>query len=644
MLGEYLMVKYSKYVNEIPYAIVFENIITKVNGKFIELIEYTEEEVNGKSLSDLCELLRINSPSKLENIGENWNYYLFTSSHEPREVSIMRQDLASAFWRIYYFIEKENSRLEFRFPYLEKFYYDNVEGVAIHSVPDLILLKANETYLNYIEVPFNKKEYAIGRRKKDFTSFYRGHETELLWKEVLAHSRPGYLNEYKYNSQSMGIMYFDISMKPVCIDGRVKYVIETVHDVTERVLSKQKFEEHEKNMKKQRDELYNTFNMLNLPIIRLSYYDYSILELNKDAYNFLSKICQDDIPKFELIKRKSILNFIKDFNTGKNYNYIKNMEKTKGTTYYKNAFLNLDGQEIYANLIYQPILDFGGEIVEFLIVLVDITDVVKEKKHTESLMKAQEELFSFIAHEFKTPLTTISATIQLLELTYKSEMTDKIKNSINMIKRNTYQQLRLVNNLLDMTRADAGYLKINMRNYDIVSITKAITNSIDSFAKAKDIKVNFDSDIMEKVISIDEEKYERILLNLLSNAIKFTPISKQIYVTILEKHDKVHISVKDEGVGIPRDKQKIIFDRFGQVGNNYTRQSEGTGIGLCLVKLLLQSMEGDILLESEEGKGSLFTIILSNKLASELLDEPMPEITNSRLINSLNIEFSNIYL
>jgi signal transduction histidine kinase len=626
------MEKYNKVKDGVPFLIVFDNTITEVNDKFIELTDYPKEEMIKKSLAELCCLLRINSTSKIQDISETWNCYIFTKSLKSREVLITRHDLDSSHWEIYYFSEIENSRLDVKFPYLELLYSDNVEGMAIYSVPNLLLLKANQTYLNFLNAPFNKRENAFGKKNIDIGILNIYSEMEIL-----SFSEPLYLNELKCNKLKRGITYFDVTIKPIHIDEKVKYIIETVKEVTERVINRHKLEEQKK-------QLEVLFDMLNFPIIKLSYSDYTILELNRNAYDYLNKIVENIIPKFEIIKGERLPNYISNFNTGRNYSCIQNMVNSKDTTYLKNTLLNIDNKEVYVNLIYQPILNSSRELIEFLIILVDITDVVNEKKDIQNLMREQEEFFSFIAHEFKTPLTTINATIQLLELVYKNEMTEKVSNSVNMIKRNTYQQLRLVNNLLDITRAEAGYLKTNIRSYDIVNMTKSITDSIDSFAKAKDIKVNFESFILEKVIFIDDEKYERVLLNLLSNAIKFTPNYKQIFISISEHNDKIQIKVKDEGVGIPKDKQKIIFDRFGQVGSCYTRQSEGTGIGLCLVKLLLKSMDGEITLDSEEGVGSIFTIILPNKLSTEREDELLPDLINNRLVSSINTEFSNIYL
>lgn len=200
-----------------------------------------------------------------------------------------------------------------------------------------------------------------------------------------------------------------------------------------------------------------------------------------------------------------------------------------------------------------------------------------------------------------------------------------------------------MNNLLDITRAESGYIKIHKRNMDIVHMTKAITESVTQYARGKGVRLKFSSPLTGIVIAIDDEKYERILLNLLSNAIKFTPPGKTISVKVFNKKGRIYIEVKDEGVGIPIEKQEVIFDCFGQVSSSLTHKSEGTGIGLYLVKVLVNELGGDIWLSSEEGSGSTFTTSFPITKVGDSEVETLKELTDNRLIQSAAIEFSDIY-
>ncbi len=280
--------------------------------------------------------------------------------------------------------------------------------------------------------------------------------------------------------------------------------------------------------------------------------------------------------------------------------------------------------------------------------------IEKERRETiESALKMKDDFIYLITHEFKTPIAVISSALQTIESIFKGDVSERLGRYLDMVKVNTNRQLRLVNNLLDITRLNSGHAKVNNRCLDIVYILRSIVNSVDIYAKQKQINLTFETDLTSEEIYIDEEKFERIMLNLLSNALKFTPSGKGINVLLSIKEHKnqnfISVSVKDEGIGIPVNKQKIIFDRFGQVDTSLSRQAEGTGLGLYLVNLLLNMIEGEISLMSIPEKGSVFTILIPavkrfsadtesiSSIENQLIDE------DERIIQAVSIEFSDIY-
>jgi signal transduction histidine kinase len=271
-----------------------------------------------------------------------------------------------------------------------------------------------------------------------------------------------------------------------------------------------------------------------------------------------------------------------------------------------------------------------------------------EREKNESLEKALEmknEFLSLISHEFRTPLNVINSAIQTLNIIYPNEMTDKVREYIGIIRLNTNRQLRLVNNLLDITRANAGSIKVNKKNIDIVFLTKAIVESVYEFSSQKELSVTFTSSFQKKVIALDDEKYERIMLNILSNAIKFTPKGKSINVNIYSIKENVCVDIKDDGIGIPSDKMDFIFEKFGQVDSLLSRQAEGSGIGLSLVKKFVEALGGGISVKSKIDSGSTFTIILPNEtVIEEHSEKAMFDLMDNRLVQTTNIEFSDIYL
>ena len=151
--------------------------------------------------------------------------------------------------------------------------------------------------------------------------------------------------------------------------------------------------------------------------------------------------------------------------------------------------------------------------------------------------------------------------------------------------------------------------------------------SISSFTESKGIDIIFDTDTEEKIIAYDPEKIERIVLNLLSNAIKFSDKGDEILVNVKDKNKFVEISVKDNGIGIEKNQLDMIFDRFKQVNKSLSRNAEGTGIGLSLVKSIVELQGGSISVESEFGKGSKFTVLIP---AVKVLQENMLYSRNVR--------------
>lgn len=273
---------------------------------------------------------------------------------------------------------------------------------------------------------------------------------------------------------------------------------------------------------------------------------------------------------------------------------------------------------------------------------------VTEKKRLIELKeydKIKTEFFSNISHELRTPINVIFSALQVLELKIKDYSCENLSSKYTKImKQNCYRLLRLINNLIDITKIDSGYYDINKKNVDIVRLIENITMSVADYIETKGLSIKFDTSFEEKIVACDAEKMERIILNLLSNAVKFTPSGGEILVNIKDCNENIEISVKDTGIGIPADKLNSIFERFVQVDKSLTRGHEGSGIGLSLVKCLVELQGGTISVKSRQGYGSEFKI----KFPCQLVDETNDEISGSssigeNSIEKINLEFSDIY-
>jgi signal transduction histidine kinase len=202
---------------------------------------------------------------------------------------------------------------------------------------------------------------------------------------------------------------------------------------------------------------------------------------------------------------------------------------------------------------------------------------------------------------------------------------DKLNKYLSIMKQNSYRLIKLINNLIDISKIDAGYYKINLCNCNIVSVVEEITMSVAEYIQDKGMKLIFDTDTEEKIIACDPEKIERIILNLLSNAVKFTDAGGSIYVSVNAGTDKVKVSVRDTGICIPGEKLEKIFERFVQVDKSLSRNHEGSGIGLSLVKSLVEMHGGNIKAFSKIGLGSEFVFELP---AEKLINEEEYEFIN----------------
>jgi PAS domain S-box-containing protein len=315
-------------------------------------------------------------------------------------------------------------------------------------------------------------------------------------------------------------------------------------------------------------------------------------------------------------------------------------------------WIQLKGQGIWSS---------DGKILSIIGTHTDITEkkVVEEKLKLASdenlrllneIMehdKLKTEFFTNISHEFRTPLNVILGSVQLIE-SYKGnknpdEIKGKLFKNIASIRQNCYRLLKIINNIIDITKIDSGFLELNQQCCNIVDVIERVTLSVAEFIESKSLSLTFDTDTEEKYMACDINKIERVMLNLLSNATKFNRPGGSIFVKLSDMGDNILISIRDTGIGILKDKKVEIFERFRQLNTSLTKDSEGSGIGLSIVKSLIDMHGGEISVESELGEYTEFVIRLPANAQAQCIQTGNEDNKSRKYLYMASVEFSDIY-
>lgn len=254
-------------------------------------------------------------------------------------------------------------------------------------------------------------------------------------------------------------------------------------------------------------------------------------------------------------------------------------------------------------------------------------DLLKEEQaKTEFLLQKIKKLdhqktqfFQNISHEFRTPLTLITGPVQQALAGAYGPVGQRLKSHLEIVSRNAQRLLRLINQLLDVSRLDAGKMPLKMKTVNLSRLTAAVVDTFQAYADSAGVRIDMLSDQPDVRLWCDAETMEKVVANLVSNALKFTPRDGRITVRISQETERqaVRLVVRDSGIGISEDDLPLIFDRFQQVNGTVGREWDGTGIGLSLVKALVEMHRGTIRVESEKGMGSEFVITIPNRLAKD---------------------------
>lgn len=216
---------------------------------------------------------------------------------------------------------------------------------------------------------------------------------------------------------------------------------------------------------------------------------------------------------------------------------------------------------------------------------------------------------SNISHDFRSPLTSIKGYIEAIQ--DGTIPPEKQSHYLDIVVEQTNRLTKLTSSLLELNDYDSYGIWLVCKDFDIVELVLSAINSFEGRCIEKKISLRLNNHTEHSIVHADKTKIEQVIYNLLDNAIKFTPENKSIYVTLTEKHDKIFVSVKDEGCGIPKDSLTRVWVRFYKADRSRGKDKQGTGLGLAITKEIIKAHNENINVVSTEGVGSEFTFSLS---------------------------------
>jgi PAS domain S-box-containing protein len=320
--------------------------------------------------------------------------------------------------------------------------------------------------------------------------------------------------------------------------------------------------------------------------------NYKIIFLNSASERFFN------------IKEENVIgkHFLEGIRNGELFDYISSIYQGKEEQSERIVHFQLDDEDYYFNIIVNGIKDKNAKLNGVVALLQNVTQL-------KQLEKVKNDFMSTISHELKTPLTSIMIGTSLLMDENIGKLNQKQMEIIEAIKEDGERLSSLITNLLQLARLQSDKA---IFNFEKCSIEDIILNSVKNFheqAKNKDVNLYYIADESLPRVNADFEKITWVINNLLSNALKYTSSKVEISVKAFIKDNKMHVSVKDTGIGIPQEYQDKIFDRFVQV-NEFSSEMEGTGLGLAIAREIIEAHGGEIWCESELHHGCNFTFTL----------------------------------
>jgi PAS domain S-box-containing protein len=425
-----------------------------------------------------------------------------------------------------------------------------------------------------------------------------------LFHQDLGKGKLDELSEYRIKQKNGEYIWLETISRPIIDEnGDVAEVQTTSRDVTERKEAENKIREKEEKYRNIFESMYDAYVEVEVSTNRILEISPSIERIS--GYTRDELLGQSILPLYARPhERKELISALK--------------EKERISDY-EMTLQNKQGEEVICSYSVRLVYDEQHQPYKLVGTLRDITErkrseqqLQEAKQKAESASRAKSEFLANMSHEIRTPMNAILGFSEVL-LNKVSEPENK--SHLEAILSSGRTLLSLINDILDLSKIEAGKMQINYEPVEISMLIEEIEHIFEKKLKEKglNLKIDIDPDV-PRVLMLDEVRIRQILFNLVGNALKFTDegyILIGLYAKATgEERYELSMVVKDTGIGIPRKQQKLIFNAFQQQEVQDTRRYEGSGLGLSITKKLVEKMNGTIRLESRIGQGSRFEIVL----------------------------------
>lgn len=479
-------------------------------------------------------------------------------------------------------------------------------AVLISTVKDGKIVEVNDTFTQI--TGFESAE-AIGKTTSELGLWQNTTDREKLVNDIQNFGRC-YGREVRLNRKSGEEFIGLVSASVISLKDQ-PHIISNTLDVTEKYLAEEKI--------KASEEKYRTLTETTPNIILMHDFNGLITYINKAGLNLIQ------LPETEIIG-KSIKQFVPDdlFEEVKERQKLR-MQGFTDTLEYKTAFTTTDGRLLKIRVVSAPIIK-NGKMESFLLVAHDITEhennlieLTRAKEAAEEMNKIKSYFFANMSHELRTPFVGILGYTQII----RDRLSDPDENGqldnaelglmIDRIMLSSERLMNTLNEILDFSKLEFQEVSVVESEFELNFILDDVCKTFQKTAWNKNLKIYCKGLQDNPRILSDEKMLRSILANLVSNAVKYTLEGKiKISADIITKENKTHLmlSVADTGIGIPSDKKQAVWEAFRQVSEGHGRLFEGTGLGLTITKEYVNMLNGEISLESAQGQGSVFTVVI----------------------------------